>query len=54
MSPNPGMQLKFSEKNDSYLLNVKVNQNLRKARVKMASEDLHENFIVKSSVIKGK
>lgn len=54
------MQLKFSEKNNSYLLNVKVNQNLRKARLVIVSKDLYESFIIKvkgietKGVIKGK
>lgn len=42
------MQLKFMEKDDSYLLNVKVNQNLRKARFIIVSEDLHESFYNKN------
>lgn len=41
------MQLKFSKKDDFYLLNVKVNQNIRKARLVIVSEDLCERFIIK-------
>lgn len=54
------MQLKFAKKDDSYLMNVKVNQNIKKARLVIVSEDLREKFIIKikaietKNVIKGK